>query len=308
VIAAAGLLLSGYTGPPELTASTALTSWMLDPGGAVLVVALGVPYLLAVRRLRRSGHRWGPGRLVAYAAGLVGIVAATMSFLGVYAHVLFWVTAVQLALLVTVVPVLLSLGAPVSLLRSASAGSGARADRWLAAPPVRLVTFPVVAAALVALVPFAVYFTPVFEASMRSWPVYWLLHAVLLVVGLTFFWPVLSVDGEPRLPYAALAAVVLLETLVDSVPGIVLWLSTRLIAADYYLGVGRPWGRSLLSDQQFGGVMLWGIGEVVGLPLLLLVVVHWVRADAREAARIDAELDLAELERDGRIPPGNESA
>ena len=39
--------------------------------------------------------------------------------------------------------------------------------------------------------------------------------------------------------------------------------------------------------------MLWAIGEVVGLPLLLLVVVQWMRADAREAARIDAELDRA---------------
>ena len=105
---------------------------------------------------------------------------------------------------------------------------------------------------------------------------------------------VLSVDGEPRLPFAALAAVVLVETLVDSVPG------DRPVAgypADrrgYYLAVGRPWGRSLLSDQQFGGVMLWAVGEAVGLPLLMLVVVQWVRADAREAARIDAELDRAE--------------
>jgi putative copper resistance protein D len=76
----------------------------------------------------------------------------------------------------------------------------------------------------------------------------------------------------------------------------VLWLGTGLLAADYYRAIGRPWGRSLLSDQRFGGVMLWAIGEVVGLPLLLLVVVQWMRADAREAARIDAELDRAESE------------
>lgn len=294
--AATGILLTGYTGPPDLTAAAALGSWVLDPGGLALVLALGLPYLLAVRRVQSAGERWPPGRVVGFGAGLVGVVVATMSFLGVYAHVLFWVTAVQLALLLTVVPVLLSLGAPVSLVRTTSQTAGARADRWLAWPAVRLLTFPVVAAAVVAAVPFVVYFTPLFEASLRSWPVYWLLHAALLAAGLTFFWPVLSVDGEPRLPYAALAAVVLVETLVDSVPGIVLWLGTHVLARDYYLEVARPWGRSLLSDQRFGGVMLWGIGEVVGLPLLMLVVVQWVRADAREAARIDAELDRAELE------------
>jgi cytochrome c oxidase assembly factor CtaG len=296
VTVAGGLLLAAYTGPPQLTAWTALTSWVVDPGGLVLVLGLGLPYLVAVRRLRRAGHSWAPGRVVGYVAGLVCIVLATMSFLGVYAHVLFWVTAVQLALLLTVVPVLLSLGAPVSAVRAVSPRAGARVDRWLGVRLVRLATFPVVAAAVVASVPFVVYFTPLFEASMRSVPVYWLLHAALVVVGLTFYWGVLSVDGEPRLPFAALAAVVLVETLVDSVPGIVLWLGTRLIAAEYYRAVGRPWGRSLLSDQQFGGVMLWAVGEAVGLPLLMLVVVQWVRADAREAARIDAELDRAERE------------
>jgi len=62
------------------------------------------------------------------------------------------------------------------------------------------------------------------------------------------------------------------ETLFDAVPGIALWLGTTLIAGDYYRAVGRPWGRSLLSDQQFGGIVLWGIGELVGVPLLMLVV------------------------------------
>jgi hypothetical protein len=41
--------------------------------------------------------------------------------------------------------------------------------------------------------------------------------------------------------------------------------------------------------------MFWGIGEVVGLPILLATIVGWMRADAREAARIDAELDAQGL-------------
>ena len=79
--------------------------------------------------MRRSGGRWPVGRSLAYGAGLVTIVVATMSFLGVYAHVLFWVTSVQLALLLTVAPVLLSLGAPVTLVRAARPSAGERVDR-----------------------------------------------------------------------------------------------------------------------------------------------------------------------------------
>jgi putative membrane protein len=294
------LLASGYTGPPELTFTSALTSWTLDPGGVVLLLALAVPYVVAVRRVRRAGGRWPAGRSVAFAAGLVAVLVATMSFLGVYAHVLFWVTSVQMALLLTVVPVLLSLGAPVTAVRAASPTAGERADRVLGSRVVRLLTFPLLAAAVLALVPLVVWTTPLQEASMRSWWVYWLLHVAFVLVGLAFFWPVLAVDADPRLPFAALAAVVFVETLVDSVPGIVRWLSNDLVAPTYYLSVGRPWGRTPLEDQKFGGVMLWAIGEVVGLPLLLLVVIQWMRADAREAARIDAELDAAEASEAGR--------
>jgi cytochrome c oxidase assembly factor CtaG len=291
---------AGYSGPPDLTAGTALTRWTLDWGGLVLIAALAGPYALALRRSRAVGAHWPAGRTTAFAAGLAVVAVSTLSFIGAYAHVLFWVTAVQVALLVTVAPVLLSLGAPVSLLRLAWPAYAPRIERALTWPAVRLVTFPVVGAAAVAAVPFAVYFTPLFEASLRHQWVYWALHVALLAVGLCFFWPVLAVDEAPRLPHAVLAVVVLVETLVDSVPGIVLWLGTGLLAAGYYRQVGRPWGRSRLSDQQFGGVMLWAIGEIVGLPLLLLVVVQWVRADTREAARIDAELDRAEAEAERR--------
>jgi putative membrane protein len=291
------LLSTGYTGPPDLTLSRALVSWTLDPGGFVVVLALGLPYLAALRRVRPAGGRWPAGRTVAYGAGLLAVVVATMSFLGVYAHVLFWVTSAQMALLLTGAAVLLSLGAPVSLLRRGLPRLGARLDRVLRSRAVRLLTFPLVAAAVLAAVPLLVWWTPLQEASMRFWPVYWALHAALLLAGLAFFWPVLAVDAEPRVPYAALAAIVFVETLVDSVPGIVRWLSNDVVAGTYYLSVGRPWGRSVLDDQKFGGVVLWAIGEVVGLPLLLLVVVQWMRADAVEAARVDAELDRAEAER-----------
>ena len=221
-----------------------------------------------------------------------------MSFLGAYAHTLFWVTAAQTALLLTVVPVLLVLGAPVSLLVRAAPPWEPRVERFLGSAAMRALTFPIIGSLLVATMPFLVYYTPWFEASLRWWPVYWLLHVVLLAVGLLFFWPVISLDRPPRVHHVALTVIVLAETLFDAVPGIALWLGKALIAQDYYREVARPWGRSLLSDQQFGGVVLWGIGELVGLPLLMLVVVQWVRTDAAEAARIDAELDLADARRD----------
>ncbi len=290
------LLAAGYTGPAELTAASALTTWSFDPVAAALVLLLAWAYTRGVRRLRAQGQPWPVGRSVWFGLGLLALVVESMSFLGAYAHTLFWVTAAQMALLLTVIPVLLVLGGPVSLLTRAAPSTEPRVEQVLASAPTRVLTFPLIGSILVATVPFLVYFTPWFEASLRHLPVYWSLHLVLLTVGLLFFWPVLSIDREPRIHYVALTVIVLAETLFDAVPGIALWLGTTPIAGDYYREVARPWGRSMLSDQQFGGVVLWGIGELVGLPLLMIVVVQWMRSDARDAARIDRELDAADAE------------
>ncbi len=292
------LVAAGYAGPPDLTVPVALTSWTFDVGGFVLVAALGWAYSVGLRVLRREGTRWPAGRTVWFGAGLLVLALVSMSFLGVYAHTLFWVTAAQLALLLTVVPVLLALGAPVTLLTLARPAAQPVVERVLASGGMRILTFPLVGALLVATIPFAVYYTPVFEISLRSPVVEWLVHLAILVVGFAFYWPVLSVDGPPRVHYFALTVVVMAETLFDAVPGIALWLGTAPIAGGYYRAVARPWGRSLLSDQQFGGIVLWGIGELVGIPLLMLVVVQWMRSDAADAVRIDRELDLADDARD----------
>jgi cytochrome c oxidase assembly factor CtaG len=292
--AAMAAVAGGYAGPPDLTLASGLTSWTFDLGAFALVAALGFGYVAGLRRVRASGGHWSAARATWFFAGLVVLALTSMSFLGVYSHTLVWVTAAQMAVLLTVVPVLLVLGAPVSLLVAARPAAQMGVERFLANPVVRLATFPLVGAVVVAMIPFAVYYTPVFEASLRNSVVAWLVHLGVLAVGLSFYWTVLSIDRPPRVHYVALTVVVMAETLFDAVPGIALWLGTRPIAAGYYRQVARPWGRSLLSDQQFGGIMLWGIGELVGIPLLMLVVVQWMRSDVADAARIDRELDLAD--------------
>lgn len=39
---------------------------------------------------------------------------------------------------------------------------------------------------------------------------------------------------------------------------------------------------------------MWVVAELLDLPFLLLVATRWIRVDAREASRIDAQLDEAE--------------
>ena len=57
-------------------------------------------------------------------------------------------------------------------------------------------------------------------------------------------------------------------------------------------GVNRPaWAPAALDDQHTAGGILWAMAEVLDLPFLVLAATRWMRADAVEARRIDAELD-----------------
>ena len=282
-------LASTYTGPPPLTTANVLTSWTWDWTAAALVLLLGAAYVVGVLRVRRRGERWSWTASALFAVGLVAVVIATMSFLGVYAHVLLWTYAVQVVSLLLVAPVFFALGRPLTLARAA----GASPPFWRSGS-ARLLGYPPFATVVVSVVPLLFFFTGWITASLEHAWVYGPTHVVLIAAGFGFFWSNLAYDPLPRsFPLPASALLVFVETVVDALPGMILWLKATPIALSYYVEVGRPWGRSLLADQKLGGQLYWAIGEIVGVPILLLVAVQWMRADERESRRVDRMLDLS---------------
>jgi len=97
-----------------------------------------------------------------------------------------------------------------------------------------------------------------------------------------------------------------LELLLDAFPGIVLTFDTHLTLTQF--AVDRPsWALPALDDQHTAGGILWAAAEVLDLPFLVLAATRWMRADAAEARRIDAELDAqAPPSRTGPAAPGTE--
>src|SRR6185437_16404636 len=67
-------------------------------------------------------------------------------------------------------------------------------------------------------------------------------------------------------------------------------------AQSFFQEVERPWGASPLSDQQTGGAIAWGVGDIPSLLLALGIAVAWSRSDDREARRRDRAAD-----RDGGV-------
>ena len=306
-------LTSGYHGPPELTFARAFSSWQADPWSLAAIVVLGALYLVGVIRLRRRGEPWPAARIVAFCGlGLGFGVVATMSSVGVYQPVLFYMRSVQTILLLLVVPLFLALGRPLSLIIAVVP----RVGPWLASAitsrTARVLTFPVITTFVLVLTPFLIYFTPWYAAGFSSVLVGQVTHVALMVPGFVFFWTLLRVDPVPKAyPYVVALWITAAEVIGDAVLGLAVIADTSLIAGPYYHALARPWGPSLATTQVLGGGVLWIVGDIVGLPFLAAQLIQMIREDEVEAQLIDAELDAAQsvlatpaMSRPAQAPPG----
>jgi putative membrane protein len=289
----------GYVGPGPLTPSSALTALTFDVPALVAVALAAVAYGLGVRSLRRAGRRWSGVRTAAFACGLVLVVLATCSAVGVYAHVLIWVYVLQACLLLLVAPLPMGAGAPLSLAtavpacRTASAASRLSRSRLF-----RLARVPGFGPLVLIAATAVLFFTPLMTSSLRSDLTGELVRAGLLLAGLLVVLPV--TDEEMSLTsvaYAAALGLAFVEFLLDAVPGIVLRLQTHVLQPAYWAALHRTWGPSPLDDQRLGGAVLWFFGEAGDIPFIAALLVAWVRSDAREARAVDEALDAAERAR-----------
>jgi cytochrome c oxidase assembly factor CtaG len=286
-------LASGYHGPPELTITRALTEWTLDPWMLALILILGGGYLAGVRRVRAAGSSWPVAWPIWFCGlGLGFLVIATMSWVGVYQPVLMYARAVQTVLLVLVVPLFLALGRPVTLAAAVFPSAGARLQAAIRSRPARILTFPAITTFALVAVPFVMYFTSWYTAVFDSVTVRELTYLVLMAPGYVFFWTLLRVDPVPKeYPYVVAMWITGAEVIGDAFFGIAVIADQNLIGAAYYHALARPWGPTLATDQVIAGGVLWILGDLVGLPFLAVQLIHLMREDQAEAARIDAELD-----------------
>lgn len=282
--------------------SSPLAVWTWAPAPLALAAVLAVLYVLGVRRVRARGSRWSTGRSAVFlAAGVPGLVLAACWWPGARAHEVFAAYVTMVMALALVVPALLVAGAPVRLGREALAGTSA-GTTWngvFDSRPVRWATHPLVTPLLMLALPCVVVFTPLLLASLQTAPVLAALQVALVLLGML---TVLALVGgqvpEHGVPHAAAAFIAFFELILDAIPGIVLYMSTTLVAGGWYAAHGDPGGTSWAQvDQQTGGAILWGVGEAIDVPFLIVVVALWMRADAEEARRMDALLDAQEAAR-----------
>ena len=295
----AGLLLHATPRdqPPPFTPVRLLTEWSSDWWLALGIVVPGVLYVIGLDRLRRRGDFWPVGRSVAFLGGGLGsALIATMSGIGAYDTVLFSVHVVQHLILTMLTPLFLALGAPVTLaLRTLPAGGRTALLSVLHSRLARVLTFPPLALALFVVTPFVLYYSSLYEVTLRS--AFWhaFLHLHFVISGSLLMWPLVGVDPVPgRLSYPFRMLVMFLMLPFHAILGVSLMSSNRLIAEDWYLAFERTWPPSPLDDQYLAGAIMWGSGDVTAVIVMVALFVQWFAASQREARREDRRLDRLE--------------
>ena len=291
--------LLGSAMPPPLTGHQWWSSWDTDTLFApVTVLAVGW-YAVSAWRLHRRGVSWSLLRSAAWVSGWTLFLWATNGAPAEYGRVLFSMHMVQHMTIATIAPALMVLGAPVTLALRTLPGrrDGSRGPReWLLAiirsRVVRLLTHPIVATGLFVVGMVAFYYSSLFETSLRTHTGHVLMTWHFLIVGYVFADVLIGVDPGVRRPaYRLRILMIMMAFGAHALFAVSLMSSTRVLASDWFTGLGRDWGSTMLEDQRLGASMAWMTGEIPLAVMALAIVAQWVRSDRRDQRRIDRQAD-----------------
>lgn len=285
------------TGLPPLTLARAVTAWTARPAVLAGIALLGGGYAAGVRRVRGAGGHWPARRTASFVAGVVALVVVGASAIAVYDDTLFWTRALQGVVLLLVAPMLLAGGAPLTLARDTlPAPVVGRLGAIRRSGAARTLSSPGMATVALIAPPFVLYLTGLYPLELENGWVSGLVAVGLLAAGLLYTVSRLQIDPVPRPTHHGLTlGVAIGEMVADGVLGLVLWMGP-LLALGHYAALDRTWGPDQRTDQSIGAGVWWIGGDLAGLPFLGAIAVRFAASDAREARRVDAELDAAEEE------------
>jgi putative membrane protein len=252
----------------------------LHSGGLASGLVLALPvalamalYLGAVTAQARRGTPWPWHRTVfwtigvtAAASGFVGPMAdaAHRSFLG---HMLTHLVVGMAA------PVLLVLAAPVTLaLRAMDIVPARRLARLLNSAPLRVLTNPVVAAALNVGGLWMLYRTPLFAATQTNTLLHGAVMAHVFLAGYLFTAAIIPVDPAPhRASFPVRTAVLVLALAAHEI-------LAKSVYAHPPVGVAP-------TDAEAGALVMYYAGDAIDVLIIALLFAQWYRHAGKTLSR-----------------------
>ena len=292
-------LLTGSPLPPAFETWRLATEWDLNLLWALLAGFGAFFYLAGAVRLHRRGDHWPLHRTILWTLGMVTLVVVTSSGIAVYERYLFSVHMLGHMVLSMGIPVMLVLGAPVTLAARAIHGrkDGSRGPReWILAIVhsrfASIVGHPLVASVVFAVSLLVFYYSPLFSWAVSNHVGHQWMVLHFLLTGYLFVNGLVGIDPAPYRPPYPIRLIILLATMAfHAFFGLSLITGTGLLMPEWFGAMGREWGQTPLADQQTGGGIAWGVGEIPTLALAMLVVWSWSLSDGRETKRFDRRAD-----------------
>ena len=277
---------SGAVAHPVDAAAAATPSigWTFEPWVVACLVLTAVLYALGVARL---WHRAGPGRGVharralAFCTGWLATAAALISPLDGLGTQLFSAHMLQHEVLMIVAAPLFVLGRPLAAFAWALPQAWRRVvGHFFHRPgwrvPWLLVTAPLAAWLVHALVLWLWHVPVAFEAALASDAVHALQHTSFLLAALLYWW---SVIGHERQRGAAMAS--LFTTMIHTgALGALLTLSP-VPWYPTYAPRTLAFGLDPLEDQQLGGLIMWIPAGAAYIACGLATAARWLQRHER---------------------------
>jgi putative membrane protein len=263
--------------------------------GCLLLLAL---YGWGVLRLRLRGDRWSVGRTAAFVLGVLTVGVTMCTRLNDYGMVMFSVHMVQHMILSMLSPILLLLGAPVTLALRAlpTAERGHLGPRELLVKLLhsrymRYITHPAFTIPLFIASLYGLYFTPLFDTLMSSRTGHIVMMLHFLGVGLVFFWPIMGVDPGPHRPGYVMRMLELFAGMpFHAFFGVALMMASEPMVTTF-LHPPASLGIDPLNDQTAAGGIAWAFSEVPSVIVLVALLFQWYTSEQRQARRSDRAAD-----------------
>ncbi|MFE5185856.1 cytochrome c oxidase assembly protein [Streptomyces sp. NPDC056628] len=273
-------------------------AWSTDPFFLIAcLVGLGL-YAWGVVRLRRRGDAWPVARTVSYVAGVLTVLLVMCTGLNDYGMVMFSVHMVQHMVISMLSPILILLGAPVTLALRAlpPAGRGRKGPRELLlallhSRYMRIVTHPAFTIPMFVASLYALYFTPLFDFLMGSKTGHIAMMVHFLAVGVVFFWPIIGVDPGPHRPGHLMRMLELFAGMpFHAFFGIALMMGSVPLV-ETFRNPPASLGIDALSDQGAAGGIAWAFSEIPSVLVLIALLFQWYGSEQRQARRQDRAAD-----------------
>jgi cytochrome c oxidase assembly factor CtaG len=273
-------------------------AWSADPFFLVACLVALALYGWGLVRLRRRGDAWPVGRTVSYVVGVLSVMLVMCTGLNDYGMVMFSVHMVQHMVISMLSPILILLGAPITLALRAlpPAGRGRKGPReWLLAllhsRYMRIITHPAFTIPMFIASLYALYFTPLFDFLMSSKTGHISMMVHFLAVGVVFFWPIIGVDPGPHRPGYLMRMLELFAGMpFHAFFGIALMMASAPMV-ESFKNPPASLGIEALSDQNAAGGIAWAFSEIPSVLVLIALLFQWYRSEQRQARRKDRAAD-----------------